>query len=105
MAAAAVSGLSGDLGSFLIILAVVTLSLTLDNTQEHRVELTAEAFRESVAIEADAVRDGTVKSVPVRSLVPGDIVSCALGTSAESISFSACFTPAREFSGALLLVV
>jgi Mg2+-importing ATPase len=105
MAAAAVSGLSGDLGSFLIILAVVTLSLTLDITQEHRVELTAEAFRESVAIEADAVRDGSVKSVPVRSLVPGDIVSCALGTSAESICFSAHFTPAREFSGALLLVV
>src|ERR1700751_2266159 len=54
MVAAAVSGVRGDLGSFLIILAVLTLSLTLDIIQEHRAELTAEALRESVAIEADA---------------------------------------------------
>src|ERR1044072_5756898 len=48
--AAAVSGMSGDLGSFVIILAVLTLSLTLDIIQEHRAELTAEALRDSVAI-------------------------------------------------------
>jgi Mg2+-importing ATPase len=77
--AAAVSGLSGDVGSFVIIVAVVTLSLALDIVQEHRAEQTAEALRDSVAIEADAVRDGIVKSVPVKSLVPGDVVKLRTG--------------------------
>jgi P-type Mg2+ transporter len=77
--AAAVSGLSGDVGSFVIIVAVVTLSLALDIIQEHRAELTAEALRDSVAIEADAVRDGVIKSVPVKSLVPGDVVKLRTG--------------------------
>lgn len=79
LAAAAVSGMSGDLGSFVIIVAVVTLSLTLDIVQEHRAELTAEALRESVAIEAEAVRDGVTASIPVTALVPGDVVKLRIG--------------------------
>ena len=79
LVAAAVSGVSADLGSFVIIVAVVTMSLTLDIVQEHRAELTAEALREQVAIEADAVRDGTVMSIPVTALVPGDIVKLRIG--------------------------
>ncbi len=79
LVAAAVSGMSGDLGSFVIIVAVVTMSLTLDIVQEHRAELTAEALRESVAIEADAMRDGAVTSIPVTALVPGDIVKLRIG--------------------------
>src|ERR1700761_2383403 len=35
LVAAAVSGISGDLGSFAIIVAVLSLSLTLDIVQEH----------------------------------------------------------------------
>lgn len=58
LAAALVSGASGDIGSFAIIVTVLLLSLTLDIVQEHRAELTAEALRESVAIQADVVRDG-----------------------------------------------
>jgi len=79
LVAAAVSGMSGDIGSFVIILAVVTLSLTLDIIQEHRAELTAEALRESVAIQADVVRDGVTLAVPVLSLVPGDVVQLRIG--------------------------
>ena len=79
LAAALVSGVSGDLGSFAIIAAVLSLSLTLDIVQEHRAELTAEALRESVAIEADVVRDGRDMSVPVTALVPGDIVKLRTG--------------------------
>jgi Mg2+-importing ATPase len=79
LVAAAVSGLSGDLGSFAIIAAVLSLSLTLDIVQEHRAELTAEALRDSVAIEADVVRDGAEISIPVKALVPGDIVKLRTG--------------------------
>jgi len=77
--AAAVSGLSGDLGSFGIIVAVLCLSLTLDVVQEHRAEQTAEALRASVAIQADVVRDGSDISIPVTALVPGDIVKLRTG--------------------------
>jgi P-type Mg2+ transporter len=64
LVAAAVSGVSGDLGSFAIIVAVLSLSLTLDIVQEHRAEQTAEALRDSVAIRADVMRDGKEISVP-----------------------------------------
>src|SRR5690349_16457035 len=74
LVAAAVSGISGDLGSFGIIVAVLSLSLTLDIVQEHRAERTAEALRASVAIQADAVRDGADIAISVTELVPGDIV-------------------------------
>ncbi|MGY4615234.1 Mg2+-importing ATPase [Bradyrhizobium sp. USDA 4472] len=79
LAAALVSGLSGDIGSFAIIATVLSLSLTLDIVQEHRAELTADALRESVAIQADVVRDGKDVTIPVTSLVPGDIVKLRIG--------------------------
>lgn len=79
LAAALVSGASGDVGSFAIIATVLLLSLTLDIVQEHRAELTAEALRESVAIQADVVRDGKDLSVPVALLVPGDVVKLRTG--------------------------
>ncbi|WP_347339016.1 magnesium-translocating P-type ATPase [Bradyrhizobium daqingense] len=79
LAAALVSGLSGDVGSFVIIATVLSLSITLDIVQEHRAELTAEALRESVAIRADAVRDGKDVTVLVTALVPGDIVKLRVG--------------------------
>ena len=79
LVAATISGLSGDVGSVVIIVTVITLSLTLDVVQEHRAELTAEALRESVAVEADVVRDGTISAVSVTTLVPGDIVKLRTG--------------------------
>ncbi|MCP3476641.1 HAD-IC family P-type ATPase [Bradyrhizobium sp. CCGUVB1N3] len=79
LAAALVSGLSGDFGSFVIIATVLSLSLTLDIVQEHRAELMAEALRESVAIQADVVRDGKDVTIPVTALVPGDIVKLRIG--------------------------
>ncbi|TKW77340.1 MAG: magnesium-translocating P-type ATPase, partial [Bradyrhizobium icense] len=79
MVAAAVSGFSGDVGSFVIIVSVVTMSLTLDIVQEHRAELAADALRRSVAIHADVVRNGAVVAVPVADVVPGDIVHLRTG--------------------------
>src|ERR1700753_740148 len=79
LVAAAVSAVGGDLGSFAIIVAVLALSLTLDIVQEHRAERTAEALRNSVAVEADVFRDGNKLSVPVTELVPGDVVRLHIG--------------------------
>src|SRR5581483_6157213 len=58
---------------------VISLSLILDIVQEHRAEQTAEALRDSVAVEADALRDGQVVSVPVSTLAPGDVVRLRTG--------------------------
>ncbi len=79
LAAAIVSGLSGDIGSFAIIAAVLSLSITLDIVQEHRAERTAEALRESVAIQADVIRDGREVTMSVTALVPGDVVKLRIG--------------------------
>lgn len=79
LVAAAISGVSGDFASFVIIVAVISLSLILDIVQEHRAEQTAEALRDSVAVEADALRDGQIISVPVPTLAPGDIVRLRTG--------------------------
>ena len=79
LAAALVSGASGDFGSFAIIAVVLSLSITLDIVQEHRAELTAEVLRDSVAIEADVVRNGKDIAIPVTALVPGDVVKLRTG--------------------------
>jgi Mg2+-importing ATPase len=79
LVAGAISGLSGDAGSFVIIATAVVMSLTLDIVQEHRAELAAEALRRSVAIQADVIRDGAVVALPVSSVVPGDIVQLRTG--------------------------
>src|SRR5690349_12426334 len=79
LVAAAISGLSGDVGSFVIIASAIAISLVLDIVQEHRAELAADALRKSVAIHADVVRDGAIVALPVSSIVPGDIVHLRTG--------------------------
>jgi Mg2+-importing ATPase len=79
IAAAAISGLSGDFGSFFIIVAVLAISMTLDIVQEYRAEQAAEALRHSVAVHSDVLRDGKPMAEPVYRLVPGDIVLLRTG--------------------------
>ena len=79
IAAAAISGFSGDFGSFFIIVAVLALSIILDLTQEYRAEQAAEALRHSVAVRADVMRDRNPVALPVSALVPGDIVLLRTG--------------------------
>jgi len=79
LVAAAISGFTGDVASFAIIVIVIVLSIVLDIVQEHRAEQAADALRRSVAIHADALRDGKPVSVPVEHLVPGDVVALRAG--------------------------
>jgi Mg2+-importing ATPase len=79
LVAAAISGLTGDLASFAIILTVIALSIVLDVVQEHRAEVAAEALKRSVAIHADVRRDRTTVSIPVEQVVPGDVVELRAG--------------------------
>jgi Mg2+-importing ATPase len=77
--AATISGVTGDLASFAIILTVVTLSVVLDVVQEHRAAIAAEALRRSVAIHTDVHRDGAIRSIPVEEVVPGDVIELRAG--------------------------
>jgi Mg2+-importing ATPase len=79
LAASAVSALTGDLASFVIISAMVIMSVTLDFVQEHRAGRAAERLKASVAVRASVLRDGTVRELPVAEVVPGDVVRLAAG--------------------------
>ncbi|MGE3900101.1 MAG: magnesium-translocating P-type ATPase [Variibacter sp.] len=72
--AAAISGMTGDWQSFLIIVMIVTLSIVLDIVQEQKAETAVDALRRSVAVTAAVRRDGRVSERPVGDIVPGDIV-------------------------------
>src|SRR5215468_10998581 len=79
LAASAVSALTGDLTSFLIISVIVLMSVTLDFVQEHRAGQAAERLQASVAVRASVMRDGKPCEVPVGEVVPGDVVQLCAG--------------------------
>ena len=79
LAAAGAAGMTGDLPSFAIILAIVILSTVLDTLQERHAAATAEALKRSIALTARVLRDGAFAEHPVEDLVPGDIVALSAG--------------------------
>jgi len=79
LVASAVSAFTGDVTSFLIISAIVVMSVTLDFIQEHRAGKAAEGLRESVAIRVQALRDEKSIEIPAATLVPGDVVTLSAG--------------------------
>ena len=79
LAAAAVSALTGDLASFIIISTIVLMSAVLDTVQQHRAEKAAEHLKVSVALKEQVLRDGQEVTVLGQDLVPGDVVLLAAG--------------------------
>jgi Mg2+-importing ATPase len=79
LVASGIAGATGDVASFVIIVSIVLLSTVLDMVQERRAQATAEALRQSIALRAKVLRDGTTGELPVADLVPGDIVLLTAG--------------------------
>ena len=79
LAASALSALTGDVASFIIISLIVLMSVTLDFIQEFRAGQAAERLRQSVTVHVQALRDNKSQEIPLPSLVPGDIVLLAAG--------------------------
>ncbi len=77
--AAAMSAFTGDVPSFVIITAIVLMSVILDVTQEHQAEIAAESLRAKVSYNAKALRDGQPVEVRATDVVPGDAVLLAAG--------------------------
>jgi Mg2+-importing ATPase len=79
LVAAGIAGVTGDLASFIIILAVVILSTLLDMVQEHRAQATAAALKRSIALHATVLRDGHPIEIPVGAIVAGDVLQLCAG--------------------------
>src|SRR4029078_10213587 len=72
--ASALSAVAGDTASFLIVVVIVLLSVTLDFVQEVHAQNTVDALRRSVAPKALVLRDGEARELHFEELVPGDVV-------------------------------
>ena len=79
LAAAVISGFTGDIASLGIISTMVLLSVLLDSVQEYRAEQAAEQLKISVALKEQVLRDGREITIRADQLVPGDVVLLAAG--------------------------
>lgn len=77
--AATLSAFVGDIISFVIIIAIVTLSVILDFVNTYKSEKAAEELKNKVRVMSEVIRNGTQESVPLTELVPGDVVVLSAG--------------------------
>ena len=77
--AAVVSAATGDRASALIILVIAGVSVVLDTFQEGRAKRAADLLRQSVAVQADVMRNGAFARVDAETVVPGDVFRVAAG--------------------------
>ncbi|WP_297526712.1 plasma-membrane proton-efflux P-type ATPase [Thiohalobacter sp.] len=77
--AAILSAVVGKWEDFSIILVMLLVNAGLDFMQEHRALNALKALKQRLAREARVLRDGEFHVVPVRELVPGDIIRLRIG--------------------------
>ena len=77
--ASALSAITGDTASFVIIVTIVVLSVVMDFVQETRAQIAVDALQAKVALHARAVRGGQEVTVLDAELVPGDVVNLRAG--------------------------
>nr|AYA93368.1 putative ATPase [uncultured bacterium pG7] len=74
-----VSYLTGDLRATVVIFVMVILGIVLRYVQETRADHAAEKLRAMVKTTATVLREGQKREVPLRDLVPGDIILLSAG--------------------------
>lgn len=79
LAAGFISALTGETGSFAIILMVISISIAMDICQQKKADDAVERLSASVALSARVLRDGYECRVPSDSIVPGDVVLLSAG--------------------------
>ncbi|MDH3687472.1 MAG: HAD-IC family P-type ATPase, partial [Myxococcales bacterium] len=77
--AAVVSGVVGEPADTIAILVILVLNAGIGAAQEYRAQRAMAALGRLAAPEARVVRDASVRSVPARELVPGDLVVLEAG--------------------------
>ncbi|WP_316195051.1 MULTISPECIES: magnesium-translocating P-type ATPase [unclassified Bradyrhizobium] len=96
LVAGVISMLTGDGIGGTIIVLILVLSIGLDTVQEGHAVRAAEMLRRSVALKAEAKRDGVFREIEVDAVVPGDVLRIRAGDIVpadalilESIAFTA----------------
>jgi Mg2+-importing ATPase len=79
MVLAILSFATGDYRAGSVMLLMVILGLSLRFVQETRADNAAARLKAMISVTATVVRDGQPKEIPLRQLVPGDIVKLACG--------------------------
>lgn len=74
-----ISYLTGDLRSMVVILAMVVLGTVLRFLQELRADNAAQKLKAMVSSKATVIRDNIKQEIPLKMLVPGDIIRLAAG--------------------------
>ncbi len=69
----------GEPVSALIIIVMALIGIVLSFVQEFRAQKNAEKLKAMVHIQAEVIRDGKAIKVPLREIVPGDIVTLSAG--------------------------
>ena len=75
----AVSFLTGDARAASVMVGMVALSVGLRFWQEAKADTAAQKLKAMIHVTATVVRDGAAKEIPLRELVPGDIIKLAAG--------------------------
>lgn len=76
---ALVSYITGDLRAALVMLAMVILGVVLKFIQELRADSSAEQLKAMVNITSTVIRSSIEKEIPLKMLVPGDIIHLSSG--------------------------
>jgi Ca2+-transporting ATPase len=80
LVAAVISFLLGDYLDAAAIMVIVVLNALLGFVQEYRAERAMAALKEMAAPVVHARRDGEIRNVPSREVVPGDVILLEAGT-------------------------
>ncbi len=75
----AVSYSTGDARAGTVMAAMVVLSVTLRFVQEARADAAAAKLKAMIHVTATVLRDGAAKEMPLRELVPGDVIKLSAG--------------------------
>jgi len=78
-ALALISFITGDLRASIVMIVMVVLGLVLKYVQEVKADESAEKLKSMVSTTATVIRDGMQKEIPLRMIVPGDIIHLASG--------------------------
>ena len=78
-ALAVISYLTGDIRAMAVISVMVVLGIVLRFFQELRADKAAEELKAMVSNKATVIRDGKETEIPLKMLVPGDIINLAAG--------------------------
>lgn len=79
MGATLISGILGEYLDAITIVAIIVLNGVLGFIQEFRAERSLRALKQLSAPHANVLRQGQIKHIPARELVPGDIVMLESG--------------------------